>query len=393
MWQNADILIVGAGLSGAVLAERYAAQGKKVLVIEKRSHIGGNCYDELDESGIRISKYGAHLFHTNDDQVVEYIQRFATWVPYEHRVLSKLGRTYVPLPVNIHTVNKIFGTSIQNTQQMEKWLHTQQVKFDHPPATSEELGLARFGEVLYKKLFLPYTRKQWEQHPKYLDASVIGRIPLRLNDDDRYFTDRYQFLPQHGYTKFFEKLLASPNIIVRLNTDYFDVKAQFESRQRIGQSHPFEKIFYTGPIDQFFEFQKQLGAKLEYRSLRFEQEWHDLKLGKQLLQPVAVINHPSSRTPYTRTIEYKHLTRAVDPSAAQHSRTVITKEYSTSVGEPYYPVPNAKNQALYEEYRKHAMQLCDQGIYFVGRLANYKYFNMDQAIKNALELFEQLQKS
>lgn len=393
MWQNADILIVGAGLSGSVLAERYASLGKKVVVLEKRSHIGGNCYDEVDSDGIRVSKYGAHLFHTNDEDVVRYIKGFSEWVPYEHRVLSKVGRKFVPLPVNIHTVNALLGTDIQNPEQMQAWLRQQQVQYDYEPRTSEELGLSRFGKTLYEKLFLPYTQKQWEQHPKFLDASVIGRIPLRLDTDDRYFTDKYQYLPKNGYTAFFEKLLGHPNISVQVNTDYFAVKKEFEAaaKPKSGKLHPFEKIFYTGPIDQFFEFQQKLGATLEYRSLRFEDEWHELKGKREFLQSAAVINHPSSRTPYTRTVEYKHLTRVVDPMAAQHQRTRITKEFSTSVGEPYYPVPNVRNQALYEEYRKHAEKLSDHGIYFVGRLANYKYFNMDQAIKNALELFHQIE--
>lgn len=393
MWENFDILVVGAGLSGSVLAERYAAQGKKVLVLEKRSHIGGNCYDYLDSSGIRISKYGAHLFHTNDEEVHEYIHRFSQWIPYEHRVLSKVGKKYVPLPVNIQTVNTLFGTALQTSAEMEAWLAEQRVDH-HSPMTSEELGLSRFGKNLYQKLFLPYTQKQWQQHPRKLDASVIGRIPLRLNQDDRYFTDKYQYLPQKGYTSFFEKMLSHPNIKVLLETDYFMVKSQFETlkkKQHPFSLHPFEKIFYTGPIDQFFEFQQKLGATLEYRSLRFEEEWHTLTNERSFFQPAAVINHPSLKTPYTRTIEYKYLTKAVESDATFGGKTVVMKEFSTSVGEPYYPVPTTRNKSLYEEYRKQAIQLADQGIYFVGRLANYKYFNMDQAIKNALELFQQLE--
>lgn len=397
MWQDFDILIVGAGLSGAVLAERYAAIGKKILVLEKRDHIGGNCYDEVNSAGIRVSRYGAHLFHTNDEEVNTYIHRFGEWVPYEHRVLSKVSRTYVPLPVNIHTVNKLFKTDIQTPDEMQCWLDEHQVTYPHQPRTSEELGLSRFGRVLYQKLFLPYTQKQWERHPKHLDASVIGRIPLRLSTDDRYFTDKYQYLPKHGYTSFFEKMLRHPRIKVMLNTDYFDLKEQIEQSNqerrtsRGSSNHPFEKIFYTGPIDQFFEFQQKLGSTLEYRSLRFEPEWYELPSRKTFWQPAAVINYPSLRVPFTRTVEYKHLTQVVDPGIAHQRRTLVIKEYSISHGEPYYPVPNARNQSLYEDYRRHAEQLSQEGIYFVGRLANYKYFNMDQAIKNALELFHQLE--
>lgn len=393
MWLNFDVLVVGAGLSGAVLAERYASLGKKVLVIEKRNHIGGNCYDEVTAEGIRVSKYGAHIFHTNDEEVHTYIQRFGSWVPYQHRVLSKVGKLHVPVPVNIRTINVLTGLTLKTSQDMEAWLSTQRVKFEHEPLTSEELGLSRFGKLLYQKLFLPYTQKQWGRSPKELDASVIARIPLRLNDDDRYFTDKYQYLPKDGYTPFFEKLLAHPNIKVLTNTDYFEVKSQFEQTGEKKAKHPFEKIFYTGPIDQFFEFQKKLGATLEYRSLRFEPEWHELKNKDQFWQPVAVVNHPGSRTPYTRVAEYKHFTRVVDPSSVQHTKTLLVKEFSTSNGEPYYPVPSARNQKLYEEYRRQTVPLAAQGIYFVGRLANYRYFNMDQAIKNALELFHQLESS
>jgi len=383
MWQNFEVLVVGAGLSGAVLAERYANLGKKVLILEKRPHIGGNCYDEVNSDDIRVSKYGAHIFHTNDEVVHCYIHQFSEWVPYEHRVLAKVGKRFVPMPVNILTINALFDTQLKTADDMSRWLQSQTKQYNRDPKSSEELGLSRFGKKLYEKLFLPYTQKQWDKHPRDLNASVVGRIPVRLNTDDRYFTDKHQYLPKHGYTPFFEKLLSHRNITVLLNCDYFDVRDR--------RKNPFEKVFYTGPIDRFFDFQKKLGETLEYRSLRFEHEWHEVSSPEKYSQPVAVVNHPSLKTPFTRSIEYKHFSRAVDPSAVQHLRTIVVKEYSTSVGEPYYPIPNEKNQLLYEKYKKEADKLSAQGIYFVGRLANYKYFNMDEAIKNALELFNQLE--
>jgi UDP-galactopyranose mutase len=386
MWESFDILVVGAGLSGATLAERYASLGKKVLVLEKRDHIGGNCYDEVNEWGIRVSRYGAHIFHTNDEEVHGYIHRFSEWVPYEHRVLAKVGRLFVPLPVNLKTVNMLTGLHLHTAAEMNAWLSSQQVQLSRPPQTSEEMGLSRFGKLLYHKLFLPYTQKQWNKHPRELDASVIGRIPLRTSGDDRYFTDTYQYLPKHGYTPFFEKLLSNPNIHVMTNTDYFELKPQIEQQQK-----RFEKIFYTGPIDQFFEFQRQLGSTLEYRSLEFISEWHSVRSPKDFWQPSTVVNYPSLRTPYTRSVEYKQFTRNVDEQSAMHTKTVVVKEKSVDYGEPFYPVPSAKNQQLYEQYKRAADQLAGQGIYFVGRLANYKYFNMDEAIKNALQLFHQLE--
>lgn len=383
MWENFDVLVVGSGLSGAVLAERYAELGKKVLVLEKRDHIGGNCYDEVNAEGIRVSKYGAHIFHTNDEDVHSYIHRFSEWVPYEHRVLAKVGQRFVPLPVNISTINALFDTHLKTEAEMKDWLASQIQKFDHPVTTSEELGLSRFGKKLYEELFLPYTQKQWDKHPRELDASVMARIPIRFNNDDRYFSDKYQYLPKQGYTHFFERLLAHPNIKVLLKTDYFDVKDQI--------GHEFEKVFYTGPIDHFFEFQQQLGEKLEYRSLRFEEEWHTVMSPADFWQPAAVVNHPQLRTPYTRSVEYKHFSRVVDEHSVQHTRTLVVNEYSTSSGEPYYPVPSDKNKRLYERYKVQAEKLSAKGIYFVGRLANYKYFNMDEAIKSALSLFQQLE--
>lgn len=369
-----NIVIIGAGISGAVLAERYASKGKKVLVVEKRDHIGGNCYDFYDEAGVLVSKYGAHLFHTNYEDVWEYVHRFSDFIFYEHRVLASVEGELVPIPVNITTVNKLFSMNIKDEKEMDAWLATNQIKNEHP-RNGKEAALARVGPVLYEKLFKNYTKKQWDKYPEELDASVLNRIPVRNNFDDRYFSDIHQGQPKEGYTKLFEKMFDHPNITVKLDTDYFKVRDSLNN---------YEKLFYTGPIDQFFDFKYSVDEKLEYRSLRFVFETHD----KEYYQENSVINYPNEND-FTRIVEYKYFT------GQKHPKTTISKEFSCDYvpgeNEPYYPVPNPRNQEIYEKYQREAEKLEKQGIYFVGRLANYKYFNMDQAFKNALDLFARLE--
>lgn len=366
-----DVVIVGAGISGATLAERYATVlNKKVLVLEKRDHIGGNCYDFYDKAGLLISKYGAHIFHTSFEHVWEYVNKFTNWVPYEHRVISYVDKKYVPVPVNITTVNMLFGLSIEDEEEMKRWLKTQIVPISHP-RNSEESAVSRVGVRLYELMFKNYTKKQWDTDPKNLDASVLDRIPVRTNFDDRYFSDPHQAMPEKGYTKIFEKMLDHPNISVQLDTDYFAVKSSLPKDAL---------LFFTGPIDRFFEY--KFGEKLAYRSIRFEFE----TLDKEYFQSNSVINYPNEYD-FTRIIEYKYLYQQ------SHDKTTITREYPTWEGEPYYPVPNDRNRELYLRYQSEAQKLEDQGIYFVGRLANYKYFNMDQAFNNALQIFYSLNPS
>lgn len=365
-----DIIIVGAGISGATLAERFAAVGKKVLVLEKRGHIAGNCYDYLDEAGILVPKYGPHFFHTNFEDVWEYVGRFTSWHPYEHRVKAEVDGRLVPVPVNITTINIIFGLNLQTEAEAKNWLENTREKIVNPQ-NSEEAVLARAGKVLYEKIFKNYTHKQWDLWPNELDASVTSRIPIRTNFDDRYFTDKYQAMPKEGYTKLFEKMLSHKNIEVRLGTDYFAIKDALPQT---------EKLFFTGPIDRFF--QDKGYEKLAYRSLRFEYE----TLDKEFYQECAQINYPNEHS-YTRIVEPKHATGQLTP------KTTIIKEYPMTEGEPYYPVPNPRNSEIYSKYQQEAEKLEKSGIYFVGRLANYKYFNMDQAFKNALDLFSRLAKN
>lgn len=364
-----DIVIVGAGISGSVIAERYASLGKKILIIEKRDHIGGNCYDYKDENDILVSKYGAHLFHTKHPEVWEYVNRFAEWYPWEHKVLAKVDDKLVPIPVNINTVNILMGTNIKTEQEMEEWLQEIRVKIDEPK-NGEETVINKIGTYLYEKLFKHYTFKQWKKYPIELDRSVLDRIPVRTNFEDRYFTDTYQALPKRGYTKMFENMLNNPNIHILLNTDYFEVKDMYTD---------YEKLFFTGPIDNFFENSDGIGEKLEYRSIHFEWE----SIDQEYFQENSVINYPGSDVDFTRIIEYKHF------GNQKSKNTTIVREYSVDTGDPYYPVPNQRNRDLYEKYKIEADKLKD--IYFVGRLANYKYFNMDEAFKNALDLFEKIE--
>lgn len=364
-----DILIIGAGISGAVLAEQYAVAGKRVLIIEKRDHIAGNCFDFYDEYGILTSKYGAHLFHTNDEGVWTYVNQFADWYDWEHKVLARVDNHLVPIPVNITTVNKLFNENLSTQAEMREWLSNNRVCYDRPK-NGEEAVLNRVGKVLYDKMFKHYTKKQWDKYPAELHASVLERIPVRDNYDDRYFSDVYQALPKGGYTKMFENILNHPNITVLLNTDYFDIK------ERIGG---YEKLFYTGPIDRFFAFNKNLTEKLEYRSINFVRE----EIDQEFFQQNSVVNYPGNEVEFTRIVEYKHF------GNQQSAKTSIVKEYTIDEGEPYYPVPNQQNQDIYAKYKNEADKLVD--VHFVGRLANYKYFNMDQAFRNALDLFKSVE--
>jgi len=368
---KADIVIIGAGISGAVLAQKYAAIGKKVLIIEKRNHIAGNCYDYIDDNGILVSKYGAHLFHTNDQQVWDYVNKFCQWYPWEHKVIADVEGKLVPIPVNITTVNKLFDAGIASEAEMADWLDKNR-EFIASPKNGKEAALNKVGAVLYEKMFRHYTKKQWDKYPEELDASVLDRIPVRTNYDDRYFSDTFQALPEGGYTKLFEAILNHPNIEILLDTDFFDIRDDVSG---------YEKLFYTGPIDRFFEFKHSLEDKLEYRSINFVSETIDT----EYFQQNSVVNYPGNEVEFTRIIEYKHF------GNQQSSKTTVVKEFTTDEGDPYYPVPNDKNQLIYEKYRKDAEALTD--VYFVGRLANYKYFNMDQAFKNALDLFSQLEAS
>ena len=358
-----DFLIVGAGFSGAVLAERLATEsGKKVLLVDKRSHIGGNAYDEVNADGLLIHPYGPHIFHTASQKVVEYLSRFTEWRSYEHRVLASVDGKLVPIPINMETIEKLYGLEL-DVEGMEAFLSERAEKRE-PIRTSEDIVISKVGRELYEKFFRNYTRKQWGVDPSELDSSVAGRIPVRFDRDDRYFSDAFQAMPLHGYTAMFQKMLANPKITVMLNTDYREIAGEYS----------FDRMVYTGPIDEFFDFRF---GRLPYRSLQFKHETHN----QEQFQPVGVVNYPNDHG-YTRITEFKYLT------GQQHEKTSIVYEYPMAEGDPYYPVPRPENARVYELYR----ELADatQDVYFCGRLANYKYFNMDQVVAQALHLYRNI---
>eukprot|EP00444_Apocalathium_aciculiferum_P009481 CAMPEP_0183387088 /NCGR_PEP_ID=MMETSP0370-20130417/2900_1 /TAXON_ID=268820 /ORGANISM="Peridinium aciculiferum, Strain PAER-2" /LENGTH=462 /DNA_ID=CAMNT_0025565571 /DNA_START=54 /DNA_END=1442 /DNA_ORIENTATION=- len=388
--REVDLLIVGGGLSGAVIAERCSKElGFTSLIIDKRDHIGGNCYDYVTPHGIRASKYGAHLFHTNHERVWDYITQFSEWMPYDHRVRGRVPdvdgvEQIVPIPPVQETVNALFKENITTEAEMQAWYDKQRVKPPTGEATNgEEAALSRVGPLLYDKIFKHYTKKQWDKYPEELDASVLLRLPCRTNTDERYFGDTFQALPVRGYTRIFENmLLRDPNISVRVNVDYF-------AEREAGRLPKYKMLVYTGPIDSYFS---QAGMpKLEYRSLHFEETYIE-EPDQGFYQEAMVVNYPSADVPFTRIVEYKHVanqTEAVKKGEVKGS--LIAKETSSDVGEPYYPVPNTQNQELYERYRILAEK--ESEVCFVGRLASYKYFNMDQAILNALEIYDSLKET
>jgi len=358
-----DYLIVGAGFAGSVLAERLASQfGKKVLIIDTRSHIGGNAYDHYDNSGILVHKYGPHIFHTNSRNVFEYLSQFTEWRPYEHRVLASVDGQCVPIPINLDTINKLYGLNLTSFQLEEFFASVAEPKdYIH---TSEDVVVSKVGRELYEKFFRNYTRKQWDIDPSELDKSVTARVPTRTNRDDRYFTDSYQAMPLHGYTRMFEKMLSHANIKIMLNTDYREIASVI----------PYREMIYTGPVDGFFDYRY---GKLPYRSLEFKHE----TINAPVHQPAPVINYPNEHL-YTRVTEFKYLT------GQEHSKTSIVYEYPRAEGDPYYPVPRPENAEIYKQYK--ALADATPGVHFVGRLATYKYYNMDQVVAQALTLYNQL---
>ena len=359
-----DWIVVGAGFAGSVLAERLASQrDERVLVIDRRPHVGGNAYDHLDAAGVLVHQYGPHIFHTNSDAVVSYLSRFTRWRDYEHRVLARVDGQLVPIPINLDTINRLYGLDL-NPEGMEAFLAARREAPDEI-RTSEDVVVATVGRELYEKFFRGYTRKQWGMDPSELAKSVTARIPTRTNRDDRYFTDTFQKMPSDGYTAMFRRMLDHPRIEVALGTDLAEIRGKV----------PFRRMIYTGPVDEFFGF--RLG-RLPYRSLQFrhetlDQEWH---------QPVAVVNYPQTEA-YTRVTEYKHLTGQV------HPKTSITYEYPSDEGDPYYPVPRPENEALYQRYQLLARSCPD--VWFVGRLATYRYYNMDQVVGQALATFRRIE--
>jgi UDP-galactopyranose mutase len=356
-------LVVGAGFAGATCARRLADAGKDVLVIDRRCHVAGNAHDHHDAHGVLIHEYGPHIFHTNSDRVVEFLSRFTAWRPYEHRVLAEVDGRLYPIPINRTTINALYGLQLDEAGAHD-WL--ERTREPRPTlASSEDVVLASVGRDLCEKFFRGYTRKQWGMDLSELSAGVAARIPTRCNDDDRYFTDRFQAMPRDGYTAMFDRLLDHPRIRVETGVEFAAVRRR----------HAFEKIVYTGPVDEYFG---QVLGRLPYRSLRFE---HVHLAGSALVQPVGTINHPNDHA-YTRVTEFRHLT------GQAHAGTSLVREYATDEGDPYYPIPTRANDALFRQYQ--ALAEREVGTVFVGRLAQYRYYNMDQVVAAALHVCDQV---
>ena len=353
----AEHLVVGAGFAGSVMAERLASSGERVVVVDRRPHVAGNAFDEYDAAGLLIHRYGPHIFHTNSAEVLNYLSGFTAWRDYEHRVLAQVPAGLVPMPINRTTLNRVFRTDLQTDAEAEAYLAT----LAEPTGTinsARDFVVSSVGNELYEMFFRGYTLKQWGVDPTELDRSVTARVPTRISDDDRYFQDRYQCMPLHGYTRMFENMLDHPNITVMTGTDFQDVP-----RGR------FRHTVFTGPVDQFFGHRF---GPLPYRSLVFEHETRTVEFA----QPVATINYPGLETPYTRCTEFKHLTGQV------HRQTSLCRERSSAEGEPYYPVPNPANQSLFKRYE--ALADAEADVTFLGRLGTYRYMNMDQVVGQAL---------
>ena len=361
-----DWLIVGAGFAGSVLAERLASQrGETVLVVDRRRHIAGNAYDHANADGLLIHEYGPHIFHTNSQQILDYLSQFTDWRPYEHRVIASVDGMLVPIPINLDTVNRLYGLNLTSAELVE-WFAARAEKVE-TIETSEDVVVSVVGRELYEKFFQGYTRKQWGLDPSQLDKSITARVPIRTNQDDRYFTDTHQCMPAQGYTRMFERMLDHPNITVMLETDYRAVAATV----------PHRRVIYTGPIDEYFDHRF---GRLPYRSLRFEHE----TLPREWAQSVGTINFPQTED-YTRISEYKHMT------GQQHPFTAITREYPASEGDPYYPILRPDSAELFKRYEALAAQTKD--VWFVGRLATFRYYNMDQVTGQALATFRRIEEA
>jgi len=360
---KATTLIVGAGYAGSVMARELADTGCRVHIIDKRPHVGGNAYDEPDAHGVLVHHYGPHIFHTNGERIFQWLSRFTEWRPYEHRVRGVVDGKLYPFPINRDTLNLLYGLSLDEAGAAAFFERVREPR--DPVLTSEDVVLNSVGRDLYEKFFLNYTRKQWGMEPSALKAGVAARIPVRTNTDDRYFTDTFQAMPLHGYTKMFEAMLDHPNITVELGVDFAEV------RQRGGYGH----VVYTGPIDAYFDYRY---GHLPYRSLRFE---HEHLHATAQYQDVGTVNYPNDHA-YTRITEFKHLT------GQQHAGTSIVREYPQAEGDPYYPVPSSENEALFKRYETLAKQ--EPNVTFVGRLAQYRYYNMDQVVGAALTAAKQL---
>lgn len=353
-------VVVGAGLAGLTVAERIAAgKNEKVLVVDKRAHIGGNVYDSYNEDGILIHNYGPHIFHTNDREVYEYLGQFTKWDDFWHRVLTQVDGNLIPMPITLETLNRLYHLSM-SPEEMERFIAARAVPLEEIK-TSRDVALSKVGEEIYQKFFENYTKKQWGVDPADIDTSVISRIPLRFNRDTRYFTDKYQGMPHCGYTKLCEAMVHNKNIKLLLNTDFEEIRDDLS----------YKTLIYTGPADEYFHYKH---GKLAYRSVDFVMETYDM----ESFQDAPVVNYPNDYD-YTRITEFKKMT------GQQHKKTTIMKEFPKAEGEPYYPFPTAECKAQFALYQKEMEK--EENVYFLGRLAEYRYYNMDAVVRSALDLY------
>lgn len=360
MIEKFDYLVVGSGLAGSVLAERLASDGKKILIVERRDHFGGNCYDEYNEDGVLIHRYGSHLYHTSSKEIFDYTSKFTEWLPYEHTVLASVDGMLLPLPINLDTVNQLYGLNLTSFELEE--FFASKAESCEIVKTSEDVIVSKIGRDLYEKFFKSYTKLQWNLDPSQLDSSVTARVPTRTTRDNRYFTDSYQAQPKHGYTAMFRKMLSNENIKIMLNTSFEDVKELI----------PYDKLIYTGTIDSFYGYRF---GRLPYRSLNFVFETYD----KESYQNAPVVNYPNEH-PYTRISEFKKMTHQ------KHDKTTIMYEFPCdNDDEPYYPIPRPENKELFRKYKELADK--EDNVIFCGRLATYQYLNIDQAIGQALATY------
>ena len=371
-----DLLIVGSGFFGLTIAERAAASGRKVTVIDRRPHIGGNAYSEDEpETGIEVHKYGAHLFHTSNPTVWEYVNRFTTFTDYEHRVYTNHKGVVYPLPINLGTINQFFQAAY-SPDEARALVHEQAGEFDAKDAANlEEKGIALIGRPLYEAFIRDYTGKQWQTDPKDLPAEVISRLPVRYNYDNRYFNDTWEGLPTDGYTAWLERMADHPNIEVALDTDYFDESQALNKRATVGQV----QVVYTGPVDRYFDYAE---GDLSWRTIDLEEE----VLPIEDFQGCSVMNYPDEDIPYTRIHEFRHFHPEREYTK---DATVIMREFSRFAekgDEPYYPVNTAVDREKLLAYRDLARG--EDSVLFGGRLGTYKYLDMHMAIGSALSMFD-----
>ena len=367
--KNPDLLIIGAGPVGCVIAERAAKlKGWTSLIIEKRNHIAGNCYDKYNSKGVLVHMYGPHYMRFKKKKIYNYVSKFTKWIVGDYIVKSFVDGKLFPIPINLTTLEKFFGVKFKSKKQAIKFIEKKRVKLKKIN-NSEDYILSKLGKEIYEKFYKNYTLKQWGLHPKKLDKSIVGRLPIRFNRNPYYVNQKLRVMPKHGYTKLFQNMINNKKINVRLNTDYQKIKNKIK---------PNFATIYTGPPDYFFNFKY---GKLDWRSLIFKFQTYKRKN----IQGCVQINYPNEHR-YTRKVEIKHVTKQ------KTKYSTLSFEYPRSKGDPYYPINNKKNKRIFDKYKKLIKLSEKKDIFFEGRLAQYKYLNMDEVIERALILFNKIKR-